>query len=50
MATGGRVLCVTAVGTTLTQARDRAYEAVSKISFDGMQYRKTIGHQVFEKI
>ncbi len=50
IATGGRVLCVTAVGTTLTQARDRAYEAVSKISFDGMQYRKTIGHQVFEKI
>lgn len=49
MATGGRVLCVTALGTSLSQAKDRAYEAVSKISFEGMQFRKAIGHQMFEK-
>ena len=47
MATGGRVLCVTALGDDLAQARARAYEAVGKINFDGMQFRKTIGHQVF---
>lgn len=49
MAAGGRVLCVTATGDTLQQARGRAYEAVGKIRFQGMQYRNDIGHQVFEK-
>ncbi len=48
LAAGGRVLCVSAVGENLTQARDRAYAAAEKISFDGMQYRKDIGHQAFE--
>ena len=49
MATGGRALCVAATGDTLRQARERAYEAVGKIHFQGMQYRKDIGHQVFAK-
>jgi len=40
---GGRVLGVTAIDDTLEQARERAYEAISKIHFDGMQYRKDIG-------
>ena len=39
---GGRVLNVTAVGATLSQARDRAYQAVSKISWTGMQHRTDI--------
>jgi len=39
---GGRVLNVVAVGETLTQARQRAYAACSKIHFPGMQYRKDI--------
>ena len=39
---GGRVLGVTALGETLQAARDRAYEAVERISFDGMQYRRDI--------
>ncbi|MBI4376831.1 MAG: phosphoribosylamine--glycine ligase [Elusimicrobia bacterium] len=43
---GGRVLGVTAVAPDLAQARDRAYEAVSRIRFDGMQYRKDIGGKV----
>ena len=47
-ATGGRVLCVTAVGEDFAEARDRAYEAVGRISFEGMQYRRTIWHQIFE--
>lgn len=40
---GGRVLNVTALAPTLAQARERAYEAVGHISFQGMQYRTDIG-------
>ena len=40
---GGRVLGVTAAGPTLEAAREAAYRAVSKIHFEGMQYRKDIG-------
>lgn len=39
---GGRVLGVTARGATLSDARARAYEAISMISFDGMHYRSDI--------
>jgi phosphoribosylamine---glycine ligase len=39
---GGRVLGVTALGGTLGEARDRAYLAVSKIQFDGAQFRRDI--------
>lgn len=39
---GGRVLDVTATGSTLAQARERAYEAVAKISWLGMQHRSDI--------
>ncbi len=42
---GGRVLSVTALGDTLAQAHDRAYEAVKLISFEGMQYRTDIAHR-----
>jgi len=40
---GGRVLGVSAVGKTLEEALQKAYKAVEKISFEGMQYRKDIG-------
>jgi phosphoribosylamine--glycine ligase len=40
---GGRVLGVTARAATLEEATARAYEAVSMIRFNGMQYRKDIG-------
>jgi len=39
---GGRVLSVTALGDTMEEARQRAYEAASKIHFDGMQLRTDI--------
>jgi phosphoribosylamine--glycine ligase len=42
---GGRVLCVTALGETIRQAQRTAYAAVNAIHFDGMQYRKDIGHR-----
>lgn len=40
---GGRVLCVTALGDSIRMAQRRAYEAASGIRFDGMQYRRDIG-------
>ncbi|MSU74036.1 phosphoribosylamine--glycine ligase [Candidatus Kaiserbacteria bacterium] len=40
---GGRVLSVSAIGGTLKQALDRAYEAVGKIHFEGMHFRRDIG-------
>lgn len=40
---GGRVLGVTAVGNDLPEALNLAYEAVGKINWDGMQFRKDIG-------
>jgi len=40
---GGRVLCVTAIASTLSKAIARAYEKVGKLHFAGMQYRKDIG-------
>jgi phosphoribosylamine--glycine ligase len=39
---GGRVLGVTAMGGTIAEAKSRAYEAVSKISFEGAYYRRDI--------
>ncbi|MBT8450776.1 MAG: phosphoribosylamine--glycine ligase [Deltaproteobacteria bacterium] len=40
---GGRVLSVTAIGDSVDQAADRAYEAVGKIDFEGKQLRQDIG-------
>jgi phosphoribosylamine--glycine ligase len=40
---GGRVLSVTAVGETIDQAAERAYEAAAKIDFEGKQLRHDIG-------
>jgi phosphoribosylamine--glycine ligase len=42
---GGRVLCVTALGDTVRAAQKRAYDAVEQISGEGLQYRKDIGHR-----
>jgi phosphoribosylamine--glycine ligase len=41
---GGRVLCVTALGSTVRAAQKQAYQGVQKISFDGQQFRNDIGH------
>jgi phosphoribosylamine--glycine ligase len=40
---GGRVLCVTALGKSFVSARARAYAAINQISFEGMHYRTDIG-------
>ncbi len=45
MTDGGRVLTVTGMGDSLQEARDRAYSAIEKISFDGGFYRHDIGYR-----
>ncbi len=47
---GGRVLGVTALGDDIRSAIDRAYEAVSKIHWDGVHYRKDIGAKALKKM
>jgi phosphoribosylamine--glycine ligase len=42
---GGRVLCVTALGDSLRAAQRRAYETVAQVRFDGAQHRTDIGHR-----
>jgi phosphoribosylamine---glycine ligase len=42
---GGRVLCVTAYGESVEEAINRSKEVLSKISFDGMYFRKDIGYE-----
>ena len=46
---GGRVLCVTSLGKTVSQAQQSAYEAVAKISWNGMFYRKDIGYRAIDR-
>jgi len=45
---GGRVLAVSALGATAEEARDRAYQACSRISFPGMHFRRDIAADVTE--
>ncbi|MFZ3498737.1 phosphoribosylamine--glycine ligase [Streptomyces sp. 5.8] len=45
---GGRVLSVTATGSDLAEARDRAYKAVARIGLDGSQYRTDIAEKAAE--
>ena len=43
LSSGGRVLCVTALGKGLAEAQKRAYEAVAKIDMEKSQHRSDIG-------
>ena len=47
--TGGRVLCVTALGDSVRTAQKRAYEAIAQTRFEGMQYRRDIGHHALAR-
>ena len=47
---GGRVIGVTAKGDSLQAALDKAYEGVSKISFEGAHYRKDIGQRALKAL
>jgi len=46
---GGRVLAVTAIADTLQLACDRAYQAMEKIHFDGMYFRRDIAHRALKQ-
>ncbi|MDR1936525.1 MAG: phosphoribosylamine--glycine ligase [Candidatus Accumulibacter sp.] len=46
---GGRVLCVTTLGENVKQAQKLAYEAITGIHFDGMQFRRDIGHRAISR-
>lgn len=49
VATGGRVLCATATGNTVSAARESAYELAGRISWQGCWYRSDIGHRAIER-
>ena len=46
---GGRVLCVTALGDSVRTAQQRAYVGVQSIQYDGMQYRHDIGYRAIKR-
>ena len=45
---GGRVLCVTALGETVEYAQSRAYQIAEEIQFEGAQYRTDIGYRAIK--
>ena len=45
---GGRVMCVVGLADTVRGAQQKAYDAINKIQFDGMQYRKDIGYRAIK--
>ena len=49
LTSGGRVLGVTASGESLEQALARAYQALTEIHFEGMYYRRDIGHRALKQ-
>lgn len=46
---GGRVLCVTALGSGVTEAQDKAYERLKTVQFEGAEYRTDIGYRAVER-
>ena len=46
---GGRVLCVTAIGDSVTEAQQQAYAAVQKINWDNVYYRTDIAHRAIKR-
>ncbi len=46
---GGRVLCATALGDTVSQAKQKAYDAINEINYDGMFFRNDIGYRAIQR-
>jgi phosphoribosylamine--glycine ligase len=46
---GGRVLCVTALGSGVTEAQAKAYERLKNVQFEGAEYRTDIGYRAVER-
>jgi phosphoribosylamine--glycine ligase len=49
LTSGGRVLCVTALGDSVKIAQQRAYDLLQSIRFDGAQYRRDIGFRAIKR-
>ena len=49
LSSGGRVLCVTALGDKTSLAQARAYEALQGLRLDGAQFRTDIGHRAIKR-
>lgn len=49
IATGGRLLCVTALGNTIGEAQAKALEPCQKVTFDSVQSRKDIGYRAIAR-
>lgn len=49
LTSGGRVLCVTALGDTVKQAQTRTYELADTVNFQGMQMRRDIGYRAIRR-
>ena len=46
---GGRVMCATALGNTVTEAQKKAYELVAQVSWKGMSYRTDIAYRAVNR-
>ena len=46
---GGRVLCVTGLGESVTEAQTEAYKALKQINYEGIFYRKDIGYRAVQR-
>ena len=46
---GGRVLCVVGLGESVARAAGEAYDAVKKICWDGIYFRRDIGHRAIAR-
>ncbi len=49
LTSGGRVLCVTALGDSVKLAQQRAYEVLREVHFDGAQFRRDIGFRAIRR-
>ena len=49
LTSGGRVLCVTGLGETVTQAQQTAYAAVEKLCWPDIYYRTDIGYRAIQR-
>ena len=49
LTSGGRVLCVTALGDSIKIAQQQAYDALRSIRFEGAQYRRDIGYRAIKR-
>ena len=49
LSTGGRVLCVTALGSGVAEAQKKAYECLDTVDFDSAEYRTDIGYRAIQR-